>query len=91
MKCLSRMTAELCFHVGARLFLSPSFCRLLADMVMHFPMSQEEVTLSTSSLRVSLRNYCEDGKSELSRTQPLATATLISATGVACSILSQIT
>lgn len=59
------MTAELCFHVGVHLFL-PSFCRLFADMVMHFPMSQEEVTLSTSSLRVSLRNYCEEGKSELS-------------------------
>lgn len=34
-------------------------------MVMHFPMSQEEITLSVSSQRVSLRNYCEDGMSEL--------------------------
>uniref|UniRef100_A0A3B5K2A8 Cell cycle checkpoint control protein RAD9A n=1 Tax=Takifugu rubripes TaxID=31033 RepID=A0A3B5K2A8_TAKRU len=39
--------------------------RLFADMVMHFPMSQEEVTLSTSSLRVSLRNYCEEGKNHM--------------------------
>lgn len=50
----------------------PCFCltnyRLLGDMVMHFPTSQEEITLSTSSQRVSLRNYCEDGKSELNKT-----------------------
>uniref|UniRef100_H3D1K8 Uncharacterized protein n=1 Tax=Tetraodon nigroviridis TaxID=99883 RepID=H3D1K8_TETNG len=36
--------------------------RLLGDLVMHFPMSQDEITLSTSSQRVSVRNYCEDGK-----------------------------
>ncbi|KAG7222131.1 hypothetical protein INR49_016703, partial [Caranx melampygus] len=35
--------------------------RLLGDMVMHFPVSQEEVTLSVTPLRVSLRNYYEDG------------------------------
>ncbi|XP_018587203.2 cell cycle checkpoint control protein RAD9B isoform X1 [Scleropages formosus] len=33
---------------------------LLGDMVMHFPVSQEEVTLSVSPKRVMLRNYCED-------------------------------
>lgn len=37
-------------------------------MVMHFPMSQEEITLSTRSQRVSVRNYCEDGQSELNET-----------------------
>ncbi|KAI3372261.1 hypothetical protein L3Q82_022762 [Scortum barcoo] len=34
--------------------------RLLGDMVMHFPVSQE-ITLSTTPLRVSLRNYYEGG------------------------------
>lgn len=33
-------------------------------MVMHFPVSQEEITLSTTPQRVSLRNYCEKGKGE---------------------------
>lgn len=34
-------------------------------MVVHFPASQEEITLSTTPLRVSMRNYCDKGKGEL--------------------------
>lgn len=40
-------------------------CRLLCDMVMHFPVSQEEITLSASPLKVSLRNYHEREAGEL--------------------------
>ncbi|XP_059192251.1 cell cycle checkpoint control protein RAD9B isoform X2 [Centropristis striata] len=39
--------------------------RLLSDMVMHFPVSQEEITLSTTSLRVSLSNYYEGGNDHM--------------------------
>nr|XP_046242238.1 cell cycle checkpoint control protein RAD9B isoform X5 [Scatophagus argus] len=39
--------------------------RLFRDMVMHFPVSQEEITLSTTPLRVSLRNDCEEGKDHM--------------------------
>ncbi|KAM4616847.1 cell cycle checkpoint control protein RAD9B [Polymixia lowei] len=35
--------------------------RLLGDMVMHFPASQEEITLSMTRLGVNLRNYYEEG------------------------------
>lgn len=41
------------------------FCRLLSDMVMHFPVSQEEITLSMNPLRVSLTNYYDGGNGEL--------------------------
>lgn len=73
------MTAKLCLHVSVHLFLLTNY-RLLGDMVSHFATSQEEITLSTSSQRVSLRNYCEDGESELNK--PLATATPIPAADV---------
>nr|XP_057927232.1 cell cycle checkpoint control protein RAD9B [Doryrhamphus excisus] len=39
--------------------------RLLANMVMHFPASQEEVTLSIAPFRVSLMNYHEDANDHM--------------------------
>lgn len=39
--------------------------RLFSDMVIHFPLSQEEITLSTTPHRVSLRNYYEEGNGEM--------------------------
>ncbi|XP_070760757.1 cell cycle checkpoint control protein RAD9B [Enoplosus armatus] len=39
--------------------------RLLSDMVMHFPVAQEEITLSMTPLRVSLRNYYEGGNDHM--------------------------
>ncbi|XP_019908312.2 cell cycle checkpoint control protein RAD9B isoform X2 [Esox lucius] len=39
--------------------------RLLGDMVMHFPVSQEEITLSMSPLRVNLKNYYEEDKDRI--------------------------
>lgn len=42
-----------------------SFFRLLGDMVMHFHASQEEVTLSMSAPKVSLRNYNEGRNGQL--------------------------
>lgn len=47
-------------HFDAFLF---SF-RLLGDVVMHFPLFQEEITLSTTPLRFSLRNYEDSSESE---------------------------
>ncbi|XP_043103760.1 cell cycle checkpoint control protein RAD9B isoform X2 [Puntigrus tetrazona] len=37
--------------------------KLLGDVVMHFPASQEEVTLSISSFKVTLRTFCEEENS----------------------------
>ncbi|XP_076859576.1 cell cycle checkpoint control protein RAD9B isoform X2 [Brachyhypopomus gauderio] len=34
--------------------------KLLSDIVMHFPISQEEITLSISPIRVILKNYYEE-------------------------------
>ncbi|KAM9465079.1 cell cycle checkpoint control protein RAD9B isoform 2-T2 [Salvelinus alpinus] len=39
--------------------------RLLGDMVMHFPVSQEEITLSMSPLRVNLKSYYEDESDQM--------------------------
>nr|XP_040052700.1 cell cycle checkpoint control protein RAD9B isoform X2 [Gasterosteus aculeatus aculeatus] len=46
-------------HLCPNVIKAPA--RLLGDMVMHFPVSQEEITLSMSPLRVGLRNYYEGG------------------------------
>ncbi|CAJ1068320.1 cell cycle checkpoint control protein RAD9B [Xyrichtys novacula] len=39
--------------------------RLLSDMVMHFPASQEEITLSVTPLRVTLKNFYEAGSDHM--------------------------
>lgn len=39
-------------------------CRLLADVVMQFPVWQDEVTLSVTPHGVGLRSYCEEGRGE---------------------------
>ncbi|XP_031705603.1 cell cycle checkpoint control protein RAD9B [Anarrhichthys ocellatus] len=46
-------------HLCPNVLKAPA--RLLGDMVMHFPVSQEEITLSMTPLRVSLRNHYEGG------------------------------
>ncbi|XP_041793873.1 cell cycle checkpoint control protein RAD9B [Chelmon rostratus] len=50
-------------HLCPNVLKAPA--RLLADMVMHFPVSQEEITLSMTPLRVSLRNYYEEGNDHM--------------------------
>ncbi|XP_037634811.1 cell cycle checkpoint control protein RAD9B isoform X2 [Sebastes umbrosus] len=50
-------------HLCPNVLKAPA--RLLGDMVMHFPVSQEEITLSMTPLRVSLRNYCEGGNDHI--------------------------
>ncbi|KAM9858185.1 cell cycle checkpoint control protein RAD9B [Aulostomus maculatus] len=57
------MQAVFASHLCPNVLKAPA--RLLADMVMHFPASQEEITLSLSPLRVSLRNYYEGGNSRM--------------------------
>ncbi|XP_044054101.1 cell cycle checkpoint control protein RAD9B isoform X3 [Siniperca chuatsi] len=50
-------------HLCPNVLKAPA--RLLCDMVMHFPVSQEEITLSMTPLRVSLRNYNEGGNDHM--------------------------
>ncbi|KAM9360160.1 cell cycle checkpoint control protein RAD9B [Symphorus nematophorus] len=50
-------------HLCPNVLKAPA--RLLGDMVMHFPVSQEEITLSITPLRVCLRNYYEEGKDHM--------------------------
>ncbi|XP_072289437.1 cell cycle checkpoint control protein RAD9B [Eucyclogobius newberryi] len=52
-------TSDLCPNV----LKAPA--KLLWEMVMHFPASQEEITLSVSSAKVSLRNYYEGGNGHM--------------------------
>uniref|UniRef100_A0A3B3ZIS1 Cell cycle checkpoint control protein RAD9A n=1 Tax=Periophthalmus magnuspinnatus TaxID=409849 RepID=A0A3B3ZIS1_9GOBI len=49
-------------HLCPNVLKAPA--KLLSDMVMHFPVSQEEITLSISSGKISLRNYYEGGNSK---------------------------
>ncbi|XP_029296563.1 cell cycle checkpoint control protein RAD9B isoform X2 [Cottoperca gobio] len=53
------LQAAFASHLCPNVLKAPA--RLLGDIVMHFPVSQEEITLSMSPLRVSLRNYNEGG------------------------------
>ncbi|XP_034027165.1 cell cycle checkpoint control protein RAD9B [Thalassophryne amazonica] len=53
-------------HLCPNVLKAPA--RLLTDMVMHFPLSQEEITLSMTPLRVSLRNYNEGGSGHMKMT-----------------------
>ncbi|KAM8761258.1 cell cycle checkpoint control protein RAD9B isoform 2-T2 [Acanthopagrus schlegelii] len=46
-------------HLCPNVLKAPA--RLLGDMVIHFPVCQEEITLSVTPERVSLRNYYEEG------------------------------
>ncbi|XP_053181565.1 cell cycle checkpoint control protein RAD9B [Scomber japonicus] len=46
-------------HLCPNVLKAPA--RLFGDMVLHFPVSQEEITLSMSPLRVGLKNYYEGG------------------------------
>ncbi|XP_042343557.1 LOW QUALITY PROTEIN: cell cycle checkpoint control protein RAD9B [Plectropomus leopardus] len=50
-------------HLCPNVLKAPA--RLLGDMVMHFPVSQEEITLSVTPLRVNLRNYYEGGNDHM--------------------------
>ncbi|XP_035515066.1 cell cycle checkpoint control protein RAD9B [Morone saxatilis] len=50
-------------HLCPNVLKAPA--RLLGDMVMHFPVSQEEITLSMTPLSVSLRNYYEGGNDHM--------------------------
>ncbi|XP_041856292.1 cell cycle checkpoint control protein RAD9B isoform X3 [Melanotaenia boesemani] len=47
-------------HLCPNVLKAPA--RLLGDMVRHFPVFQEEITLSMSPLKVSLRNHYEERK-----------------------------
>ncbi|KAG7490545.1 cell cycle checkpoint control protein RAD9B [Solea senegalensis] len=57
------LQAEFASHLCPNVLKAPA--RLLGDMVMHFPVSQEEITLSTTPQRVSLRNYYEGGNDHM--------------------------
>ncbi|XP_069557691.1 cell cycle checkpoint control protein RAD9B [Brachyistius frenatus] len=52
-------------HLCPNVLKAPA--RLFGDMVMHFPVYQEEITLSTTPLRVSLRNHYE-GRNDHTKT-----------------------
>ncbi|XP_016373947.1 cell cycle checkpoint control protein RAD9A-like [Sinocyclocheilus rhinocerous] len=45
-------------HLSPNILMAQS--KLLGDIVVHFPVSQEEVTLSISSFKVTLKTFCEE-------------------------------
>ncbi|XP_014865063.1 PREDICTED: cell cycle checkpoint control protein RAD9B isoform X2 [Poecilia mexicana] len=47
-------------HLCPNVLKAPA--RLLTDMVVHFPLFQEEITLSITPMKVTLRNYQQGGK-----------------------------
>uniref|UniRef100_A0A3Q3KZ07 Cell cycle checkpoint control protein RAD9A n=1 Tax=Labrus bergylta TaxID=56723 RepID=A0A3Q3KZ07_9LABR len=57
-------------HLCPNVLKAPA--RLFGDVVMHFPSSQEEVTLSMTPLRVGLKNYCDAVNGELTLHRDLA-------------------
>ncbi|XP_035494806.2 cell cycle checkpoint control protein RAD9B isoform X2 [Scophthalmus maximus] len=57
------LQAEFASHLCPNVLKAPA--RLLGDMVMHFPVFQEEITLSMMPLSVSFRNYCEAGNDHM--------------------------
>ncbi|XP_053725656.1 cell cycle checkpoint control protein RAD9B [Synchiropus splendidus] len=50
-------------HLCTNVLKAPA--RLLADMVMIFPVSQEEITLSLTSSKVSLKNHPQNGSGDM--------------------------
>ncbi|KAJ0067842.1 hypothetical protein NL108_011081, partial [Boleophthalmus pectinirostris] len=61
------LQAAFAFHLCPNILKAPA--KLLSDMVMHFPFSQEEITLSVSSGKISLRNYYDGGNSHMKMMQ----------------------
>ncbi|KAI4798545.1 hypothetical protein KUCAC02_021976, partial [Chaenocephalus aceratus] len=57
------LQAAFASHLCPNVLKAPA--RVLGEMVMHFPVSQEEITLSITPLRVSLRNYFEGGNDHM--------------------------
>ncbi|XP_069380378.1 cell cycle checkpoint control protein RAD9B isoform X3 [Paralichthys olivaceus] len=57
------LQAEFSSHLCPNVLKAPA--RVLSDMVLHFPVSLEEITLSATPLRVTLRNYHEAGNDHM--------------------------